>query len=100
MKKYTLSLASLSSLLSAAPALAADSASSASLWSRMPGDLVFAAGVLVLALVVLYRWRSGKKAKPAMTTASKAALGGVTIVPATSKPKHGTEGVCCGSCSD
>jgi CCGSCS motif protein len=98
MKKYAPGFSSLGLLLAAAPALAADSAGS--IWSRMPGELAFASGILVLALVAFYRWRSSKKQKPAMAASSKHVPGSVTITPATSKPKHGTEGVCCGSCSD
>lgn len=96
MKKSTLSLLSLSSLVTALPALADDSANAASIWSRLPGSVLIAAGALLLALVAAYRWRS-KKQLPASPAA---APGGVTIVPASSKPKHGTEGVCCGGCSD
>lgn len=104
MKKFALSFSTVGMLLATAPALAAEGGNAASIWNRIPADLIFAAGMLALALAVFYRWRNSKNQKAATTMAGKPTTGmGVTIVPAaekTSKPKHGTEGVCCGSCSD
>ena len=102
MKKHISGLIGTAILLSTGVTMAAEG-DTTSFWGRLPGSLLIAAAILILALAVFYRLRNSKNLKPALSTTSQPGAAGVTIVPATeanSKPKHGTEGVCCGSCSN
>jgi nitric oxide reductase subunit B len=78
-------------------------------WMRVPGDIIFGIGGLVLALFVFQLWRGSRglteptgsmAGLPLAVAAGGGSGGGAMAASSTTIAAHGTEGVCCGSCSD
>ncbi len=71
-------------------------------WLRVPGDIVFAGGALVLAAFVLALWwgsRGRREAVGSMAGLPEAAPATAGVATATvSMTAHGSDGSCCGHC--